>query len=230
MKRFNPILIISTIYLMWSCTGNSNTLSQDSDKIEFRKSEAMVDESFMRRWEFLLPQEGSKAKDFTLETDKAETFNLYKELKKGKPVLLINGSYTCDISRQNLPQVNQISKQFESKIKTVLIHTVEAHPKDAVSPYSLEEKIWPSKSNIRDNAEANQPLTYSDRKELTMKWKHEFDIDPEILIDAAKNDYWADYGQAPNMAFLIDADGTILSRQIFFEINHLIAKINEIVL
>ncbi len=190
---------------------------EDSRPIVFKKSAAMQDDNFMMRWKFLVKKRGDKAPDFTIRYLNGKPFNLYEELQKGKPVLLVNGSYTCDISRGHIGEIADITHKYKKKLRVYIIHTIEAHPSDAPSPYSVSNKIWPSRLNVRDGIEAKSPKTYRERRELTSKWIEVLHIEPKVLVDSADNLFWNRYGQAPNMAFLISPEGKISASQIFFE-------------
>ncbi len=131
--------------------------------------------------------------------------------------MLVNGSYTCDISRGHIEEVTELTRSYRKKLSVYVIHTMEAHPSDVASPYSISNQVWPSKLNIKDGIEARRPKTYAERRQLTSKWVDLLSIEPEVLVDNPDNVFWTLYGQAPNMAFLIRPDGVISARQIFFE-------------
>lgn len=198
-------------------TNSLKSTPDDSKKVLFKKSDAMVDYNYMLRWEVLIKTSGELAPDFTIRHLSGKEFNLYQELEKGDPILLINGSYTCDISREQMDDISDLSRKYKRKLRVYLIHTIEAHPADMTSPYSISSDVWLSNFNHRDDVAADQPKTYRERRLLTQKWKHSSDIVPKILVDGPDNEFWNLYGQSPNMAFLIDTDSTISSSQILFD-------------
>ena len=189
----------------------------DSREVLFKKSDAMVDYNYMLRWEVLIKSAGEVAPNFTIRYLNGKEFNLYQELEKGDPILLINGSYTCDISRQQMDDISALSRKYKRKLRVYLIHTVEAHPADMASPYSISSDVWLSNFNLRDDVAAEQPKTYRERRLLTQKWKNSIQTAARILVDDPDNEFWNLYGQSPNMAFLIDTDSTISSSQILFD-------------
>lgn len=198
-------------------TTSLKSTPDDSKEVLFKKSDAMVDYNYMLRWEVLLKPAGEVAPNFTIRHLSGKEFNLYKELEKGDPILLINGSYTCDISREQMDDISDLSRKYKRKLRVYLIHTVEAHPADMASPYSISSDVWISNFNLRDDVAAEQPKTYRDRRILTQKWKNSTKIAPKILVDDPDNEFWNLYGQSPNMAFLIGTDSTISSSQILFD-------------
>lgn len=201
----------------------------DAAQIDFIKSAAMEDHNYMMRWDILVKQPGEKAPDFTIRYISGKTFNLYEELEKGKPLLLVNGSYTCDIARDHIREVSDLARKYKKQVSVYVIHTVEAHPSDTPSPYSIEDKVWPSNLNVQAGIEARQPKTYLERRQLTAKWRNFLQIKPKLLVDNADNTFWKTYGQAPNMAFVISPDGVIVASQVFFEKEPMDGNIAELV-
>lgn len=189
----------------------------DSKQLEFKKSDAMEDQNFMMRWEMLVKSAGEKAPDFTIRSLDGKVFKLSEELKKGKPIVLINGSYTCDIFRQHIQDVAELTQHYKKKVRVFVIHTIEAHPSDVPSPYSMSNQVWPSKLNIKDGIEAKKPKTYLERRQLTAQWINLFHIKNKVLVDSPDNTFWNLYGQAPNMAFLISPDDIIVESEVFFD-------------
>jgi hypothetical protein len=198
-------------------------------KIKVQKSVAMHDRNFLATWDSLIPGPGDKAPDFTIHTKEGKPFNLYEELEAGKPILLVNGSYTCDLTQNSLPFINQFSEKYGDKISINLIYTVESHPIDAASPYSMDDKIWVKKQNEINNIESKQPVVYQDRVNNAFLWQKKFNIAPRILVDSPENTYWTTYGQSPNMVLLIKPNGEVYYRQIVFSGELLEMKIKELV-
>src|SRR5688572_3892150 len=85
-------------------------------------------------------QRGKYAADFTLYTAEGTPVNLRSELTKGKPVLLVAGSYTCPVYRRQMEQLNTIYDRYKDSISVYIVYTVEAHPITDPSPYSGE--VW----------------------------------------------------------------------------------------
>lgn len=227
--RLNPYLLFLLLPTHLIQAQALKSTPEDSKQIVFKKSDAMEDHNYMMRWELLVKPTGENAPDFTIRDLKGKPFNLYEELQKGKPVLLINGSYTCDISREHIEEVSEISRRYKKKVSVYVIHTVEAHPSDLPSPYSISDEVWPSKRNIQDGIEAQQPKTYLERRQLTAKWKKKLRIRPKILVDNSDNVFWRLYGQAPNMAFLIRPDKVISASQVFFDKEAMGKNIDQLV-
>ncbi|MCB0661700.1 MAG: hypothetical protein KDC24_03085 [Saprospiraceae bacterium] len=226
MKSIQVLIYLCLISGFFACeTTQKNENSDDNvggqavvmnEDIKVQKSVAMEDANFLATWDAIIPKPGSKAPDFTLFSKEGQVFNLYEELKGGKPVLLVNGSYTCDLAQSSLQNLNQLFSKYSDKINFNLIYTVEAHPFDAVSPYSMDNKIWVKEQNQLNNIESKKPVKYSDRVKNAFLWDEKFNILPRILIDSPENTFWTTYGQSPNMVLLIKPNGEVYYRQMVF--------------
>ncbi|QMW00174.1 hypothetical protein [Spirosoma foliorum] len=140
-------------------------------------------------------------------------FTLSEVLAIKKPLLLISGSYTCDISRHNIADINALAGKYKDKVSIYMVYTIDAHPSDVASPYSKNNKIEIAPANVREHVEAQQPKTYGERKSLAKKWQQQNYILAPVLVDNPTNDFWLSFGQAPNMAYLIDPNGTVYFKQ-----------------
>jgi len=73
------------------------------------------------------PKKGSPVPAFKLYGLKNECLDIAQELKKGKPVLLINASYSCHYFRNTIPFFDSIALAYPN-ISFFIIYTIEAHP------------------------------------------------------------------------------------------------------
>jgi hypothetical protein len=160
---------------------------------------------------------GKNVPSLTLFTTDGKPFNLWSNVEREKPLLVIAGSYTCDISRGNLPSVEALQNKFGKKIDVLIVYTIDAHPYDSPSPYSPTGEVALAMNNIRDNVKAPQPKTYLERVELAKDWKQENAISVPLLVDNPQNDFWRAFGQGPNMCYLIDREGKIDFRELWFD-------------
>ncbi len=77
-------------------------------------------------------------------------------------------------------------------------------------------------------APIGQPGTYEDRVRLAIKAGEEDGIKFPILIDSMENPVWSTYGPAPNIAYLIGMDGTVLLRQPWYDPKEMEAQIKAL--
>lgn len=124
-------------------------------------------------------------------------------------MLLVSGSYTCDASRHNLSSLNKLAREYKDKVAIYVVYIIDAHPRDTISPYSLNHGKWLSTANIAEHVEADQPRTYEQRKALAARWQQQYRIAPPVLVDSPDNAFWINFSQAPNMVYLIEPDGTV---------------------
>ncbi|WP_193217897.1 MULTISPECIES: deiodinase-like protein [unclassified Imperialibacter] len=136
--------------------------------------------------------------------------------KKTKPLLIVTGSYTCDISRKNLPSLLHLEEKFGSKVDIMIVYTMDAHPYDSPSPYSPTGEVSIAMDNVRNNIKAEQPKTYKERVELAKAWVRENAISVPIFIDNPQNEFWWAFGQGPNMCYLINTEGKVAFRELWF--------------
>ncbi len=160
------------------------------------------------------PAIGDTIKDFTCYNNDGVEFNLYNELKKGKPVMLISGSYTCPRFRNSLPLANLLNTKFTKEFNTFILYGFEAHP--IVDTCIYFRAIKPTKQNMAAKILFEQPKTYGERKNIITEMTNNFNISPPILIDDVKNTLYFYFGPAPNKAFLIDTNGVVILKHQHF--------------
>ena len=205
------------LFILTSCrtTYNSHNSTtrppSDADKINMAVSDGI--KSNFKDFEKLGYQKGDKIPNLTLYSLDGSKFTLSEALANGKPVLLITGSYTCDISRHNIPDINALAGKYKDKLSIYLVYTIDAHPSDVPSPYSKNNKVEIAQANVREHIEASQPKTYGERKTLAKKWQQQNYISAPVLVDNPTNDFWLSFGQAPNMAYLIEPGGSVYYKQ-----------------
>ncbi len=130
--------------------------------------------------------------------------------------VFITGSYTCDVTRSQLSTIDSMSELFKDHFNFYLINTVEAHPVNSASPYSVEPQPWLAEENLKAGIEADQPQTMRDRMELADKWVEEQQIQTPVLLDGPDNQFWTEAGQAPNMVLVVSPEGEVLHKQPWF--------------
>ena len=224
MKTVRAALIfLTTIGFLASCKSSKIAAPPLSSKISEEISAGVLG-----NWEQLGVQKDQPVPDFTLYSEDGKPFNLARELKKGKPLVLISGSYTCDVSRGNMTAIKTFQEQFGKKATFFMVYTIDAHPYDTRSPYSVEGKVWIAKNNVRDNVKAAQPKIYSQRVELARRWKKDNSISFPVLIDAPDNFFWKKFGQAPNMVYIISPAQEVFYKQAWFNKEKLVQQLESL--
>jgi hypothetical protein len=211
LKIFPALTLVALALALASCT--SVKVLAPAPSAQITKD---ISSGILGNWEQLGIQKGQPVPDFTLFSENGKVFNLSSELKKGQPIVLISGSYTCDVSRRNMETIKALYKQFEGQARFFMVYTIDAHPFDTSSPYSAEGKVWIARSNVRDNIKAAQPQTYKERVGLAHKWMTENSIAFPVLVDGPDNFYWKKFGQAPNMVYIITPSQDVYYKQAWF--------------
>ncbi|MDP3442091.1 MAG: hypothetical protein Q8T08_04450 [Ignavibacteria bacterium] len=208
MKGFctKPILVWICIILFNFCQTKSNEL------VKFQVSDGVMNNMDFSPLGF---QNGQKPENIELHDLKGKTFHL--KPSKNRPLLLITGSYTCDVTRGNLPAINAMYEKYKDVADIYLVNTQEAHPQSSQSPYSAEPEPWHALDNITAGISAEQPRTLEERKELAERWISEQGISTPVLLDGPNNEFWTQAGQAPNMSILISGEGEVVLKQDWFE-------------
>ncbi len=161
---------------------------------------------------------GDTMADFTLYDISGNALTLSSVLNTGKRVLMISGSYTCPIFRNQMTELNAVAAQFGNDIACFVVYTVEAHPTGSVMP---------SSGNVNPtNPPYYQPNTYGERKAIIQDLLNGVNGPPSgnyipvpvnvpIYIDGPCNEWWQ-YYNAPNNAYLIDTNGVLFAYHSWF--------------
>ncbi len=84
--------------------------------------------------------------------------------------------------------------RYDDKIQFTIVYSSEAHPNELADPTTYEERV----------ALAGQCIQVEN-------------INVPVLVDEMDNAVWCTYGRAPNGAYLIGTDGTIVEKQSWFD-------------
>jgi hypothetical protein len=159
-------------------------------------------------------KKGDTIPDFTLYTTSGVAVNAKTLLQSHKPLLLVNGNYTCPVYRGKVTDINNIAAFYGGSLNVYIIYTVEAHPDIDISPYS--GTVWVTSQNQSAGVLYRQPTTYGQRKAMVDTMKSYMTVTPQILIDGPCNEWWSHFGPAPNNAYLIDTNGIVRSKNAWF--------------
>jgi hypothetical protein len=159
-------------------------------------------------------QSGDTVPDFTLYDINGDAFQLSNELSSGVPVLLISSSLTCPVFRGKIPLINQMDSIYGGLVKIIVVYTVEAHPEIDISPYS--GNVWTTGQNFSQNILFRQPVTYGQRVQMVDTLLDLYPLNVDVLVDGPCNNWWLNYGPAPNNAYLIRSDGMVVAKHPWF--------------
>ena len=169
---------------------------------------------------------GTLVPDFTLYNTGGQPTTLSIELDDGLPILIVSGSYTCPVFRGKVAALNQIKSDYADQIKVLLVYIVEPHPDLDISPY--RGSVWTTSANRSEGILYRQPVTYQDRIDIINAMLTDMTIDFDILIDGPCNEFWLEYGEAPNRAYLIDKNGYVSAQHGWFNTPTMISSIDAL--
>ena len=204
-----PLFIKAQVQLLPSI--GIGSLPNDTDSVCI-----IVPRSQGNPWTAVNP--GDTMADFTLYDISGNALTLSSVLNTGKRVLMISGSYTCPIFRNQMTELNAVAAQFGNDIACFVVYTVEAHPTGSVMP---------SSGNVNPtNPPYYQPNTYGERKAIIQDLLNGVNGPPSgnyipvpvnvpIYIDGPCNEWWQ-YYNAPNNAYLIDTNGVLFAYHSWF--------------
>ncbi len=157
--------------------------------------------------------QGDQVPDFKLYGLNGDSLILSQELLSGKPVLLIAGSLTCPVFRAKVTSINQVITTYSSNIKVFVIYTLEAHPTDTSVYFGY---VNTTSQNVTANILFPQPQTYGQRKQMVDTMSSLLNLNAPVFIDGPCNNWWNNFGPAPNNSYLIGTNGTVLNKQGWF--------------
>lgn len=158
-------------------------------------------------------QVGDTVPDFKLYNLLGDSLVLSNELQNEKPVLLIAGSLTCPVFRTKVQFINQVMATYGSSVNVFVIYTIEAHPTDTSVYFG---NINTTSQNINDGVLFPNPLTYGDRKQMVDTMSNWVSLNAPVFIDGPCNEWWNNFGPAPNNSYLIDTNGIVISKHGWF--------------
>jgi peroxiredoxin len=150
------------------------------------------------------PDVGAEAPDFELMDLEGNTVSL-KSLR-GKPVVLRFGSYTSPNFRQKAQEFESLGQMYGDKIHWLIVYTFEVHASDG---------NWVSFRNRQAGIEIPQHKTIEERIQCAGMARDKLEISAHLLVDDFDDSVTHLYSGHPNRAYVIDARGTIVSKQVW---------------
>jgi hypothetical protein len=158
-------------------------------------------------------QQGNAVPDFKLYGLNGDSLVLSQALSSGKPVLLIAGSLTCPVFRSKVPVINQVVATYSNNIKVYVIYTLEAHPTDTSVYFGY---VNVTSQNTSAGILFPQPTTYGLRKKMVDTMSTWVNLNAPVFIDGPCDQWWKNFGPAPNNSYLISPNGMVLNKHGWF--------------
>jgi len=146
----------------------------------------------------LSPLVGHPAPDVELLRPGGTPFRLAS--LRGRPLVLVLGSYTCPQLRHGAPAVNDLHERYGGRARFLLAYLREAHPAG---------EAWESTINRREGIQLPEARTVAERGEHAALCRRELKITYEAALDALDGTAEAAFSAFPSRVFVIDAGGTV---------------------
>lgn len=141
------------------------------------------------------PCVGEKAPAFELASMKSGEMVSLSELNEEKPVVLLFGSYGCDVFRDSSFKIVDLYNRFYSEFNFVMIYIREAHSLDGFGE---------SKARVDD------PVTSETRTAVAKKCRAALAIPFPILVDTMDDRVSTRWAGWPIRLFVVDTDGVVI--------------------
>jgi Flp pilus assembly protein TadD len=119
---------------------------------------------------------------------------------RGRPLVLVLGSYTCPQLRHGVPAANRLHERYGGRARFLLVYLREAHP---------QGEAWPSSINLREGIGLPEVRSVAERAERAALCRRELKVPFEAVLDGLDGRAEAAFSAFPSRVFVIDAGGTV---------------------
>ena len=136
--------------------------------------------------------------------------------KSGRPVAIINGSYSCPAFRKNTKRLNKFDKTNLDTCDIYIVYLQEAHPK-INSPYGglLNDFVLNKKQKIK----FKEAKYLEERIYYANKASKDFKLTPVVLVDNENNDFFWKVNGAPNGYMYFNKDGELIEQRNWYYVS-----------
>jgi tetratricopeptide (TPR) repeat protein len=144
------------------------------------------------------PLVGRPAPDVELLQPDGTAFRLSS--LRGRPLVLVLGSYSCPQLRHGAPSVNRLHSRYGDRVRFLLAYLREAHPAG---------EAWESTINKREGIRLPEATSVPERADHAALCRRELKIPYETALDGLDGRAEAAFSAFPSRVFVIDAHGTV---------------------
>lgn len=144
------------------------------------------------------PLVGHPAPDVLLHGADGKTFRLSS--LRGRPLVLLIGSYSCPQLRNGAPEVNRLHGEYGDRARFLFAYIREAHPAG---------DGWQSTINARENVNLPEAKTLAERAEHAAVCRRELKIPYDAALDGLDGKLEAAFSAFPSRVFVIDRSGRV---------------------
>jgi tetratricopeptide (TPR) repeat protein len=144
------------------------------------------------------PLVGRPAPDVTLRGADGRALRL--SAFRGRPLVLMVGSFTCPQLRHGAPEVVRLYERHAEAAGFLMAYIREAHP---------DGEAWQSTVNSREGIRLPEASTLPERAEHAALCRRELKIPFDVALDGLAGEAEAAFSAFPSRVFVIDARGTV---------------------
>jgi tetratricopeptide (TPR) repeat protein len=144
------------------------------------------------------PLVGHPAPDVTLQGVDGRELQL--SALRGRPLVLMVGSFTCPQLRHGAPEVSRLYERHKESARFLMAYIREAHP---------DGEAWQSTINRREGIRLPEARSLPERAEHAALCRRELKIPFEVALDGLDGKAEAAFSAFPSRVFVIDARGTV---------------------
>jgi hypothetical protein len=146
---------------------------------------------------------------------------------RDRPTVIVTVCMSSPAARQESLRLKALVDEFDPEARLVLLYTVEAHPHGEGSPCSPGRE-WPLRENDDHQVRVAQPATLEERLQLARQMDRRLDSPGLMLVDAMDNHAWRMLGSGPNLAALVDTDGTAVAKQGWLDVQAMARAVDHL--
>lgn len=122
---------------------------------------------------------------------------------RGKPTVLVFGSFSCPSFRQRAPHVNSAAAALGNKVNVVYVYTREAHPVGD----------WEVQRNLDEKIRVDAHRSMAERLQQARQAQVSLKLAGQVLVDDMEDRLARTFDGFPNAAIILDRDGVVVLRQ-----------------
>lgn len=132
-----------------------------------------------------------------------------------RPMVLQVGSVSCPVFRYRRHGMERLVEELGERVDFVVLYTREAHPVGAPSPYTEAE--WDPWINRVTGVRVGEATSLDERIARATTVRADLKLSPRVLVDPVGDPGWRALGRAPSAAFVLDARGRVVARQVWVD-------------
>ena len=144
------------------------------------------------------PLVGHPAPDVPLHGTDGRAFRLSS--LRGRPLVLMIGSYTCPQLRHGAPEVSRLYERHKETARFLMAYIREAHP---------DGEAWQSTINRREGINLSEARSMPERAEHAALCRRALEIPFAAALDGLDGKAEAAFSAFPSRVLVIDARGTV---------------------